>query len=100
VRAINSLKRELTLLGEKKLSGVQIANLKEQIKGGYFLSMESTSRRMSRLAKNEIIYGREISEEEIVSNINKITAHSICEAAQIYLNSSKINTVILSPEKV
>lgn len=97
--AIECLKKELEKVSTDILSESQVDNLKEQIKGNYFLAMESTFKRMSRLAKNEIYHGRQISEQEIINNINKITPNSICEAAKIYLNSSVLNTIILSPGK-
>ena len=72
--------------------------MKEQIKGSFFLSQESSFKRMSRLAKNEINYGKYISPEELINNIDKITPDSINYAAGKYLALENYNSIILAPE--
>ena len=99
-KAIDSLKNELTKLNEDHLSFKSISNLREQIKGSFLLSLESTFKRMTRLAKNEIYYNRFINSDELISEIDKITAESVCNTAKKYLNTSKLNSVILSPVKL
>ena len=41
------------------------------------LSLESTSSRMSKIAKDEIYFNRYISYEEIIRNVNKVTAKQV-----------------------
>lgn len=64
------------LLGEKELRAA-----KEQIKGNFLLSMESTDNRMMKLAKNEIYFNRNISAEETVEGIEAVSAGDIRDLA-------------------
>lgn len=98
--AIDSLKKELKILHKECLPDKTISNLKEQIKGNFFLSLESTFKRMTRLAKSEIYFNRFIDSKELIDKIDEITAESVCNTAQKYLNTSKLNTVMLSPAKI
>jgi predicted Zn-dependent peptidase len=46
------------------------------------LSMESTDNRMTRLAKNEVYLGRVLAPEEILANIDMVSASAIQQLAQ------------------
>jgi len=99
-KAIKELFTELEKVSSQKLPDDKIDNLKEQIKGSFFLSMESTFKRMARLAKNEIYFNKFISVDELAKSINAITPDSINSAASKYLNVDNLNSVIMSSEKV
>ena len=62
--------------------------------------MESTFKRMERLAKNEIYFKKFISADELALSVNKITSDSINRAAIKYLNVDNLNSVIMSSGKV
>lgn len=96
-KAVSCLKNELKKLSDTFLPDHTISNLKEQIKGNLFLSLESTFKRMTRIAKNEIYYNRYISSEELVQKINNISSESVCKAARKFLNTSMLSSVSLSP---
>jgi len=55
----------------------QLAQGKEQMKGSMMLSLESTSSRMSRLAKNELLLHRDVSLDETLKKINQVTIDDI-----------------------
>ena len=99
-KAITELNKELRKISMHKLSERKVDNLKEQIKGSFFLSMESTFKRMARLAKNEIYFNKFISTDDLTESINKITPDSINKAAINYLNVENLNSVIMSSGKV
>ena len=62
--------KEMHRLKEEPLAEDELRAAKEQIKGNFLLSMESTDNRMMKLAKNEIYFGRNISAEETVRKID------------------------------
>jgi predicted Zn-dependent peptidase len=99
-KAINELYNELTKVGTHKLPDEKVNNLKEQIKGGFFLSMESTFKRMERLAKNEIYFNTFISADDLAMSIDQITPHSINKAAVKYLNVYNLNSLNMSSVKM
>ncbi|MCK7515496.1 MAG: hypothetical protein MZV70_73630 [Desulfobacterales bacterium] len=49
------------------------------LKGNLLLSLESTDNRMTKIAKNEIYFDRQISIPEIVSGLERVTANDIME---------------------
>lgn len=55
---------------------------KEQVKGSMMLSLESTSSRMNRLAKNELILGHDVSLDETLAGINRVTNDDVKAVAQ------------------
>lgn len=63
------------------LTSEELRQGKEQVKGSMMLSLESTSSRMSRLGKNELILGREVTLDETIQGINGVTEADIREVA-------------------
>ncbi|AZK47743.1 M16 family metallopeptidase [Paenibacillus lentus] len=73
---------ELTkeILHDVSLNGLTDSELskgKEQLKGSLILSLESTSSRMNRLGKNELMLGRHYTLDEIISRIEAVTMEDI-----------------------
>ncbi len=54
---------------------------REQLKGNLLLSLESSENRMTRLAKNEIFLGRQVSIDEALQMINAVTSVDVCRLA-------------------
>jgi predicted Zn-dependent peptidase len=79
-----------TLISEKELKKV-----KEYLKGGTLLSLESTTNRMMRIANSLLYFDRVIPVEEYLNNIDKITADDVQKTANDLLNESKLIKVIL-----
>jgi predicted Zn-dependent peptidase len=74
--------REMNRLKEEPVDGAELRNAKEHIKGGLYLATESTETQMTRLANNEIVFGRDIPLEELVGEIEKVTAKDLMALAQ------------------
>lgn len=73
---------ELTLREFKKLktetvSQVELDSAKEQLKGNILLSLESSDNRMTKLAKNEIYFGRYQPFQEIIEGFDRVSAKSL-----------------------
>lgn len=60
------------------------------------LSLESTNSRMSRNGKNELLLGRHRSLDEIIEEINNVTAEKVNELAQ-QIFSSDYALALISP---
>ncbi len=91
------LRRELQLATEKPISKAAVKRIQSQLLGNLLLNLESTERRMSRLAKNEIYYGRQLSEDELSEQIKKINSENILETSQKIFNMDRFNTVSIFP---
>ncbi|GGJ04699.1 putative zinc protease YmxG [Alicyclobacillus cellulosilyticus] len=66
----------------KGLTEAELQKCKEQVKGSMMLSLESTSSRMSRLAKNELLLGREVTLDETLAAINRVTVADVQAVAR------------------
>ncbi len=73
------------LLNDKELRAV-----KEQIKGNFLLSMESTDNRMMKIAKNEIYFHRNIPAEETVKGIESVSAADVRKLAESMFSPERI----------
>lgn len=68
-----------TLLEMKKngITEQEISKGKEQLKGSLLLSLESTTSRMNRLGKNELLRGTQFSLDETLERINSVSFESV-----------------------
>lgn len=83
-----------------KQKGVELADLeraKGHMKGSLMLSLESTNSRMSRLAKDEIYFGRYVSLDEMVKGIERVTPQQIQRLAQELFDPSHLSLTTLGP---
>jgi len=72
----------MELLNEIVASGLSEAELsrgKEQLKGNLILSLESTSSRMNRLGKNELMLGRHYTLDEMLERIDQVELSDLNE---------------------
>jgi predicted Zn-dependent peptidase len=70
----------LQLLRDFKTNLVSPAEMdfaREHLKGNMLLSLESTDNRMTKLAKNEIYFGRQVSISEITRGLEQITPQDV-----------------------
>nr|WP_221626738.1 pitrilysin family protein [Cohnella lubricantis] len=70
----------MEMLGEIKANGLTEAEIvrgKEQLKGNLILSLESTSSRMNRLGKNELMLGRHYTLDEMLDRIDSVTVEDV-----------------------
>jgi predicted Zn-dependent peptidase len=72
-RALGLIVRECEALLDQGVTEEELEDAKTFMKGNLALSMESTEVRMGHLAKNEMIYGRHFSFDEMVSKIDAIS---------------------------
>ena len=68
---------ELRSLRDEGPSEAELEAAREHLKGSLMLSLESTSSRMSNLARQEIYYGRQESLEETLSGVDAVTVRKV-----------------------
>ncbi|MCL6614834.1 MAG: insulinase family protein, partial [Firmicutes bacterium] len=73
---------EMGRLATEPVGEAELARAKEQIRGNFLLGLESTSARMSRLAKAELFYDRLLTPEEILALVDAVTAEDVQRAAR------------------
>jgi predicted Zn-dependent peptidase len=73
---------ELADLRDKGPEPREVEVAKEHLKGSVMLSLESTSSRMSNLARQEIYYGRQYGLGEILAGIGAVTPEAVQDVAK------------------
>jgi predicted Zn-dependent peptidase len=94
---IRLITREMNRLKEEPVDSAELKNAKEHLKGGLYLATESTDTQMTRLAQNEIIFGRHIPLQEVVDEIEKVTAEDIMALAQDIYKDGAVSMSLLGP---
>ena len=89
--------KEMRRLREKPIDQSELKNAKEHIKGGVYLAAESTNNQMTRLAGNELNFGRHIPLQELVDEIEKVTAEDISRLAQETFHQNAVSLALLGP---
>ena len=96
-RVIELVRREMKRFHRQGIDRKELQRVKEQIKGGLMLSMESTQSRMSKLAKDELYHGRYLSLEEMTTEIDRISSDQILRLAHALLDSESLSVTALGP---
>lgn len=89
--------QELRKLKKGELSSSELEDAKEFVKGGILLGAESSDNRMTRIAKNEIMFGRDLPFEEILSDLEKVTTQEVASLADEILQPLQFSMVSLGP---
>jgi predicted Zn-dependent peptidase len=72
---------EFNKLKTEPVSDAELQRAKDQLKVSIMLSLESTSARMSNLARQEIFFGRQFTLDEILERINRVTTADVRRVA-------------------
>ena len=95
--ALRLIVKEMKQLREKPVDDAELRNAKEHLKGGLYLAAESTSNQMTRLAHNEIYFRRHIPLQELVDEIEKVTAEDILGLAHDTFQHGAVSLALLGP---
>jgi predicted Zn-dependent peptidase len=68
---------------------------KAQLKGSLMLSLESSSARMSNLARQEMYFDRFFSLDEIIERIESVSADQLQDMSQELFHPDKIAVTVL-----
>jgi predicted Zn-dependent peptidase len=76
-RVVDLVCREITRIRKDGIERKELDRAKNQMKGSLMLSLESSHSRMSKLAKDELIYGTRTSLEEMLTHIDRVTVDQV-----------------------
>ena len=94
-KAMSLVLKEFRKLRETKITDRELKKAKESIKGNLILSLENTSNRMIRMAQAELYYNRIKSLEEILEEIDSVTAEDILDMSNELLQEDSFVKVII-----
>ncbi|MCU6707155.1 insulinase family protein [Paenibacillus sp. J5C_2022] len=81
------------------LHSEELSRGKEQLKGSLILGLESTSSRMNRIGKNELMLGRHITMDQLLKRIDGITEEDIREVIKSILSAPFAVAMVGSSDK-
>jgi predicted Zn-dependent peptidase len=89
---------ELRTLREELVTPEELRRAKDHLKGSLMLSLESTSSRMSHLARQELYFTRHYSMDETLASIEKVTADDVLRVAKDMVRGDQLSATIVGPE--
>lgn len=96
-RLVRSVGVELRKLQDSPVPEEELRRAKDHIKGSFMLGLESTTSRMSNLARQELFYGRHVSLDEMLDQIEQVTAEKVQQLAQEFFQPKQTAIAMLGP---
>jgi predicted Zn-dependent peptidase len=73
----------------------ELRRAKDHLKGSLMLSLESTSSRMSNLARQEMYFGKFFTLDELVASIEAVSTDDVQRIAQTFFETKQIGLTVL-----
>ena len=89
--------KEFRDMKESLVCEEELMRAKNHLKGSLMLSLESTTSRMSNLARQELYFGRFYSLDEILSSIEVVTREAVQALARDFFRPNQIAVTVLGP---
>ncbi len=94
-QVVNSVIHEFRQLKEELISEDELQRSKDHLKGSLMLSLESTSSRMSNLARQELYFDRFLTMDEMLEKIDVVTRDEVQMIAQEFFRTEDIALAML-----
>jgi len=94
-RVVQAVVSEFRQLKSNPISEEELQRAKDQLKGSLMLSLESSTARMSNLARQEMYYERFFSMDEIIDRIQAVTQDDIMASANEFFKPGTIAVTVL-----
>ena len=92
---MESILREFTDLKQHLAPAEEVRRAKDHLKGSLMLSLESTTSRMSNLARQQMHFGRFFTLDELADSMEKVTAEDVQRVAQTFFNQDQVALTVL-----
>jgi predicted Zn-dependent peptidase len=94
-KVVTSITREFRQLKDELVTDEELRRAKDHLKGSLMLSLESSSSRMSNLARQEIYFQRFFTLDELMASIESVTASEVRNLAQTFFDTRQIALTVL-----
>ena len=95
VETIRLIRSELEGVQAGRLEASELSAAQEHLKGSIILGSESVDNRMTRLAKNEITYRRNIEFDEVLEKVNQVTLDDVVQLAKEFFSPENLSLTVL-----
>lgn len=92
---LDRMHQEISLLLATPVSEEELLRNKKQLRGGFLLSLDSTTSRMNSIGKAQLNMGRIKSHDEILAAIDKVTVQDVTNIAKKVFCSSQAAMAII-----
>ncbi len=96
-RVVDLVCREIRRIGSKGIGGKELERAKTQMKGSLMLSLESSHSRMSKLAKDELIYGKHASLDDMLAHIDRVSEEQMFNVGRQFFKLDLLAITGLGP---
>jgi predicted Zn-dependent peptidase len=97
LEVVRLVTREFKKIKDEGITPAEEIRVKNQIKGNLILSLESSNSHMSRLARQEIYFGKYISIDDIIKGVENVTTEQVQRLAQQLFTRENLSLAILGP---
>jgi len=94
-KVVESIIKEFQQLKQETIGEEEVRRAKDHLKGSLMLSLESTSSRMSNLARQEMYFGRFFTLDELVESVEQVTADDVQRIARAFFDPKHIALTVL-----
>ena len=107
-RVMDMTMDEFRQLQDSPVPAEELRRAKDHLKGSLALSLESTSSRMSNLARQELFFGKFYTVDQMVESIEQVTADEVQKISQDLFGHNqvglsvlgKLNGLVVNPEEL
>jgi predicted Zn-dependent peptidase len=96
-RVVREVFREFEKVRTGDVTSEEVEDTKRHLKGRILLGLETSASKMMRLARNEIYFKRQISERELIRQIDAVTRDDLLDLAQSVLAADRNTIVSVGP---
>jgi predicted Zn-dependent peptidase len=94
-KVVQCVVSEFRKLKAERVPEEEVRRSKDQLKGSLMLSLESSTARMSNLARQEMYFERFYSMDELLEKIEAVTAEELLQLAQEFFHTESIAITVL-----
>ncbi|MDR3702844.1 MAG: pitrilysin family protein [Candidatus Sulfopaludibacter sp.] len=94
-QVVESIMLEFRQLKSETVGEEELRRAKDHLKGSLMLSLESTSSRMSNLARQEMYFAKFFTLDELVESIEAVTADDVQRIARTFFDPKQIALTVL-----
>ncbi len=95
-QVVSIIADEIKSIKNRGITQEEFSMAREQLKGNYILGLESTSSRMTALGKNQLLLGRILTPDEVLSRIDSVTLDDVYHLFNQIFEKGKATVAIVS----
>jgi predicted Zn-dependent peptidase len=97
LETVKLVTKEFKKIKNEGITPAEETRVKNQVKGSLVLSLESSNNHMSRLARQEIYFGKYLTIDDIIKGVEKVTREQVQQMAQNLFTRENLALAILGP---